>query len=188
MNDEKLKSLWKSQPIMTGDYSFEQLQRDATVFRRKTVRGNILGSIAALAVASIFGFYAWILPVLSIRIGSGLVMLGSFFVLYQLQYRASIRKLPTMSLALPYTTYFRAELVRQRDALRDIWGWLIPSALGMGLFFWGVAQPNPTEFPWWITSVVFIPFAAAAVMHFLAAHRLQSEIDQLDKFPNSAKH
>ena len=76
MNEEELKSLWQSQPIMTVSYSLEQLQQDAVGFRRKIVRVYVQESIAALIVALIFGYFAWVSPVLPMRIGGGLVVVG----------------------------------------------------------------------------------------------------------------
>ena len=188
MSDEQLKALWQSQPAISNSYSFEQLQRDALGFRRKIVRRNIQESIAAVMVALIFGFYAWELSVLTMRIGSGLVVLGSFIILYQLQQRASMRELPPESLALPYITYFREELVRQRDALRTVWLWYVgPVVPGIGVFIWGMAEPNPADFPWQITSVFIVPFIVVIAMNFFAAHRIQRKIGQLDQLNESAK-
>jgi hypothetical protein len=187
MNDEQLKALWQSQEVMSNHYSLEQVQSEAAAFRRKILRRNVQESIAAVLVALIFGFYAWVLPLPLMRIGSGLVAFASFFILYQLRHRASSRELPPESLALPYMTYFREELVRQRDVLRHVWTWLIPAALGMGVFFWGLAQPNPADFPWQITSVVIIPFIVVIAMNFFAAHRIQGKINQLDQLNESEK-
>ena len=188
MNDEELKSLWQSQPIMTVSYSFEQLQQDAVGFRRQIVRRNVQESISALIVALIFVYFAWVSPVLLMRIGSGLVVLGSFFILYQLQHQASIRELPPENLALPYLTYFREELVRQRDVLRNVWSWLILPMVGMSVLFWGMAQPNPADFPWSITSVIFIPCIVVIGMNFLAAHKIQRKIYRLDQLNESDKN
>jgi hypothetical protein len=187
MNDQELKSLWQSQTLMTRSYSLEQLQRDAAAFRRRTVRNNTGGFIAGAMVALIFGFYAWVLPVTLMRIGSGLMVLGSFVFMYQLQRRGAIRKLPPEGLALPFMTYFREELARQRDALRSVLWYIAPSFPGMSVFMWGMAQPNPADFPWQVTSVFIIPVVVVVAIHFFAAHRLQRKIDQLNQLNESAE-
>jgi len=188
MNDQELKSLWQSQTLMTRSYSLEQLQRDAAAFRRKRVRAYTGEMISGAMVALIFGFYAWVLPVTLMRIGSGLVVLGSFVYMYQMQqHRGSIRKLPPENLALPYMTYFREELVRQRDALRSVLWYVGPILPGMSVFVWGMAQPNPADFPWQVTSVFIIPVVVVVAMNFFAAHRLQRKIDQLDRLNESAE-
>lgn len=181
MNEEELKSLWQSQAVIAESYSCERLQRDAVELQGKIVRRNFQERIAAVAVALIFSFYTWCLPMLLMRIGSGLVVAGSFFILYHLQYRASLREQSPERLSLPNLIYFREELVRQRDALRNIWLWMLPTVLGVSIFFWGWAQPNPEDFPWLITSVIIVPFFIVIAMNFIAAHRLQRKIDQLDQ-------
>ncbi|MFZ6748026.1 hypothetical protein [Undibacterium sp. Ren11W] len=181
MNEEELKSIWQSQAVDNASCSFETLERETMGFRRKIAQRNIQERIAAVAVALIFGFYAWHLPVLLMRIGSGIVVFGSLFILYHLQHKTSLRELPPENLALPNLTYFRDELMRQRDALRNLWLWMIPTLLGMSVFFWGWAQPDPADFPWSITSVIIVPFGIVIVMNFLAAHKLQAKINQLDQ-------
>jgi hypothetical protein len=181
MNEQELKSMWQSQAVDNASYSFQTLECEMMGFRRKIVRRNLQEKIAAVAVALIFGFYAWHLPVLLMRIGSCIVVFGSLFILYHLQHRASLRELPPENLALPNLTYFRDELMRQHDALRNLWLWMIPTLLGMSIFFWGWAQPDPADFPWSITSVIIVPFAIVIVMNFITAHRLQGKIDRLDQ-------
>ena len=189
MNDQELKSLWQSQTLKTGSYSLEQLQRDAAAFRRERVREHTGGMISGAMVALIFGFYAWALPVTLMRIGCGLVVLGSFFFIFmhQLQRRGSIRKRPPEALALPFMTYFREDLARQRDSLRSVLWYIGPTLLGMSVFVWGMAQPNPADFPWQVTSVFIVPVVVVVAMSFFAAHRLQRKIDQLDQLNESAE-
>ncbi|CUI02789.1 hypothetical protein [Massilia antarctica] len=182
MNDDDLKSVWQSQADMGATYACERLERDSVDFRRKIVLRNVQENVAALLVALIFGFYAWVLPEPLMRIGSGLMVLGSLLVLYHLRRRASIRHLPPEALALPYMRYLREELVRQRDAVRDVWLWhILPVVPGMFVFFWGMAQPDPMDFPWRITSVVIVPCIVVAAMNVKAARALQRQIDQLDQ-------
>lgn len=185
MNDEELKKLWQSQAVMTDQTSIERLRSDAASFRGKIIRGNRAGTIAALLAALIFAFYAWSLPEMWMRIGSGLVVFGSFFVFYHIKYSASIRELPPDHLALPYVTYFSEELARQRDFLRNTWKLLMPTFVGMGLLFWGMAQPDPTDFPWSMTLLVIVPFIVVFAMGFFEAHKLQKKIDELDQLEKS---
>lgn len=185
MNDDELKMLWQTQPATLENYSFDKLQRDANTFRRMIVRRQIQESIAALLVASIFGFYAWQLDDVFMRLGCGLVAIGSFFILYHLHSRASMRELAPERMALPFASYFREELLRQRNALRSVWLWLTPTMLGLSLFFWGMAQPKPAEFPWWIMSVIYVPVLVVIGMNFVAARKIQRKINQLDQLTES---
>lgn len=185
MNDDELKKIWQSQAVMTDQTSIEHLRSDAASFRGKIIRRNRQEAIAALFVALIFAFYAWSLPEIWMRIGSGLVVLSSFFMLYQIKHSASIRELPADHLALPYITYFREELARQRDVLRNTWKWFIPSLVSMGVLFWGMAQPDPADFPWSMTSIVIVPYIVVIAMNFFEAHKLQKKINELDQLEKS---
>ena len=182
MNDEELKSLWQSPAGAPEIHSFEQLQRDENGFRRLIVRRNLQENIAAVAVACIFGFFAWQSPLPLLRIGCGLMVLGSFVILYQLKHRASLRTLPPESLALPYITYFRQELARQRHTLRYLWLWYVGAiAPGIGVILWGLAQPNPADFPWGFMLALFaVPLTIVIGMNLLAARKIQRKIEQLD--------
>lgn len=181
MNDSELKQLWKSQSIETSSYSLQQLQYDAAKFRRKTVLNNIFGCIGAMIVIVIFALFAWKSAGL-FRIASVLLILGTFVMLHQLYRRAWVRELPPESLALPYVIYFRDELMRQRDALRITWAWgICPAIPGMCVLLWAMAEPNPSDFPWWIAAVFVVPLLATFVMSRFEARKLQREIDCLSR-------
>ena len=79
-------------------------------------------------------------------------------------------------------SYYRAELVRQRNMLQSIWLYQFGPVLpGISVFFWGMAQPNPADFPWQITSVVIVPFLVVFAMNLNAARKIQVEINKLDQ-------
>ena len=181
MNEQNFKAIWQSQPNVVADYSANQLQQDVAGFRRAISRRNLQEGFCALMVSIIFGYYAWTLPEYFMRIGSALIVVGSLVILYQLRFRAGLQKPAPEQLGQPSAIYFRQELVRQRDLLRGIWlSQFVPLLPGFGLFFWGMAQPNPADFPWQITSVLIIPFALVIAMNLRAAQKLQMEIDKLD--------
>ena len=86
MNDENLQSLWQSQPISNTQslsHAFEQnIQQDIRSFRHKIASRNQQESICAVIVMLIFGYYCWALPEFLMRVGSGLIVLGSAVILY----------------------------------------------------------------------------------------------------------
>lgn len=186
MNDHQLKSLWQSQPYSNPDSlvaaSEQNIQQHISGFRRKITQRNRQESLCAVIVMLIFGYYCWVLPELLLRVGSGLIVLGSAVILYQLQYRAAFKELPAELLGLPSIHYYRAELTRQRDVLRSLWLYQFAPVLpGIGVFFWGMAQPNPADFPWQITSVVLVPFLVVIAMNLNTARKIQIEINKLDQ-------
>jgi hypothetical protein len=182
MNDQDLKSLWKSQSVESGDFSLKQLQRDASTFERMINRRNRIEYAACLLVALIFGTYGWFSPENAVmQAGCALMVLGAFVIMVQLHRHASIKAAPGADLALPYVAYLRQELERQRDALRSVWLWYIgPIVPGLAVFVWGLAHENPAQFPWVITLLFIGPTLAVIAMNFHAAQKLQQKIDQLN--------
>jgi len=52
--------------------------------------------------------------------------------------------------------------------------------LGMD-YFLGMAEASMADFPWRISSVIYIPFLLVFAMNFHTAYKLQKKIDQLDQ-------
>jgi hypothetical protein len=182
MNEQNVKAIWQSLPTELANISEPQLQQHVAGFRRLISRRNLQEGFCALMVSIIFGYYAWTLPEYFMRIGSAFIVVGSLVILYQLRFRAGLQKPSPEQLGLPSAMYVRQELVRQRDLLRGIWlSQFVPLLPGFGLFFWGMAQPNPADFPWQITAVIIIPFVVVFVMNVRTAQKLQIEIDKLDQ-------
>ncbi|WP_332856550.1 hypothetical protein [Duganella sp. S19_KUP01_CR8] len=171
MNDDDIKSLWQSQPA--SDYAGETGR-----FQRQVKLRDLQENIAALLAALFFAVYAWLAPEPFMRIGSGLIVLASFNILYQLRRHA----MPPESLALPAVACLRMELVRQRDLLRGLWLWcMLPCTPGIALLLWGMAQPDPSQFPWQMVALMAVPFIVVIVMNHLTARKLQARIAQLDQ-------
>jgi len=186
MNDHNLQSLWQSQPNNNSGSSMhvfeQQVAQDVMSFRHKIARRNQQESICALIVMCIFGYYCWALPEFLMRVGSGLIVLGSAAILYQLQFRAALQELPAEQLGQPFIIYYRSELMRQRNMLRSIWLYqFCPLLPGISIFFWGMAQPNPADFPWQVTSVIIVPFLVVLGMNLNTARKIQIEINKLNQ-------
>ena len=116
------------------------------------------------------------------RTGCVLLVLGTLVILYQLRRRASVSALPGQGAARTYVAYLRAELVHQRDALRGIWLWYVaPTVPGIGVLLWGMAESDPSGFPWWPMLALFVvPFGVVIWMNIAAARTMQQKIDELD--------
>jgi hypothetical protein len=142
MDEQDVKNMWRSAPAAdTAPLQEAELARRARHFQRRIARRNFLEYAAALLVCVGFGFYLWKFPDPLMRLGSVLTIAGILVVVWQLRQRASSRALPGAESALPSRDFHRAELVRQRDALRSVWLWyvapLVPGMLGCG------NQPGP---------------------------------------------
>ena len=180
MNDPRLTEMWKHQPLDAPVFTPEALQANARTFRGAIRRRNRIEYAAGALVIAGNAFDLWLFGDMLTRIGSVLVMLGTLFVLYQLHRRASAQA-PADRLALPASVFYRAELVRQRDALRSVFFWyLLPLFPGIEIFFLGRQLQTNAPMNVWI----FLLFPAVAVavvwLNLHAARKLQRRIDALD--------
>jgi hypothetical protein len=108
-------------------------------------------------------------------------------LVWQLHRRASAKRVPEAGEAA--VDFYRAELTRQRDALRSVGVWYIaPVVPGMTLLLMGRwFQSHATKWPVGADHFIILLCAAVAVLVFLAiwllnqrgADRLQRRIDEL---------
>lgn len=188
MDEQDVKNMWRSAPA-AGDAAPLQeaeLARRAGRFQRRIARRNALEYAAALLVCAGFGFYLWAFPDPLMRAGSVLSILGTLAVVWQLRRRASSRPLPGADSALPSRDFHRAELVRQRDALRAVWLWYVaPLVPGIIVFRWGVETNPDPSLPfargWAADGVIAAVMLGIILLNLYGAHRLQRQIDQLDR-------
>jgi hypothetical protein len=182
MNDQELKSLWKSQALDAETVSLDAIRGVAKGFQATILRRNRQEESAGYLVMLIFGVFAWLLETTTMRAGCVLIILGTLVMLYQLRKRAAIGALPTQGAASTYVDYFRAELVHQRDALRAIWLWYIaPVVPGVAVLVWGMAEYGTSGFPWLpMLGMFLVPFGVVVWMNLKAARKMQQKIDELD--------
>ncbi|CAN7570093.1 hypothetical protein LJR289_004051 [Pseudoduganella sp. LjRoot289] len=189
MNDDDLKQLWRMQPASSAPLPEEVLRKRASKFQRRVALRNLIEVLAAVLAVAGFSRYLWLYPQPLIRLGSVLIILAAAFVVYQLYRRASSRPLPGAESALPCRDFHRAELVRQRDALRSVWLWYIgPFLPGMAVFRWGVETQLDASAPfargWQANLLIAGVLLAIAILNLYAARKMQRQIDRLDAEPN----
>lgn len=187
--------LWQSQPGERLRLSPEDLQRRMSKFERTIARRNLLEYVAAAFVIAIFVYYAWMFPTLLLRLGCGLLIVGTLYVVYQLHRRASARPVPADFGLRSCADFQRAELERQREALRSVWSWyLMPFLPGMFVFLFGLyefvrriaqAAGRPFHAGIAVGALGFVVLCVLAVfvgiwrLNQWAADKLQAQIDQL---------
>ena len=182
MNDQELKSLWKSQPLDAETVSLDAIRGAAKGFNATILRRNRQEELAGYLVMLIFGVFAWRQGSTMMRAGGVLIILGTLVMLYQLRKRGAIGTLPTQGVASTYVDYFRAELVRQRDAVQAIWLWgIIPPMPGIAVLVWGMAEKDPSSFPWLPMLAMFlVPSGVVLWMNLKMARKMQDKIDEID--------
>jgi hypothetical protein len=187
MNEQDLKQLWKSQPAETAAFSTNELRARALAFQRRITRRNLLEYAAGAAVIAWYCVRFWLHPSLLVRTGCVLVVLGVGVVLYQLHRRLGSRTPPPENLGMPSLAFHRAELVRQRDGLRDAWLWYVaPFVPGMAVVMWGLETELAGPQSAWRGAVIPLAILALAAvgvawLNRRAANQLQVEIDALDR-------
>ncbi len=187
MNDDSLKQAWHEQPTEAFTMSTAERARFARRARRFDVAirvRNLLEYAAGGFVAVTFAFYFLVFSGPVMRTGCVLVILGTAAVMVQLRRRGSpLRRLPA-SFTESCVAFHRAELVRQRDALRSVWVWyLMPMVPGLAVFMGGtlLEMPATRASGWWAIPLVAGVFAAVAWANHVGARRLQNRIEALDR-------
>jgi len=146
-----LQKLWTQQTQEPFTMSLADVHLHAQRFQSRIRNRNMMEYVAA---ASVIAFFAWMIPTVPepiVQVGAGLIVLGALYVcwkLYQLG-RAATRG-EMNAAAQSWVAFHRAELVRQREALRTVWSWyLAPFIPGMVVFLAGVSftEANPAPLP-----------------------------------------
>jgi hypothetical protein len=185
MNEQHLKQLWKEQPVAVAPDWLERVKADARRMNRGVALRNAVEYAASAFVLAGFGFYILAFPHPLMRLGSGLIIAATLFVVWQLRRRASGARLPTGAVAESWVAFRRAQLVRQRDALRSVWLWyLAPFVPGMVVFRWGVETElaaGPFAHGLVANLVIGLVFIGVAAVNLFGARKLQGRIDELDE-------
>lgn len=171
--------------------SLSDVHLHAQRFQSRVRMRNTTEYLAAAFVVVFFGWTAATVPEPIVQVGAGLIIAGALYVcwqLYQLGRAATHGELEAG--AQSWAAFHRAELARQREALRTVWSWyLAPFAPGMLVFLAGVAftEANPAPFP--ARLAVFLAglgmmaavFAAIAWLNAQAVKKLDAQIAALDR-------
>lgn len=188
MNEQHLKQLWKSQPAAAPQFAEAQLRRRAQSLRRRVALRNGIEYAAGVAVVAGFAYFIWAYHHPLMQIGSALIILATLVVLWQLHRRAASRPLPDAGAGatIASSDFLRAELLRQRDALRSVWRWYVaPFVPGIVVFRWGVetqmAGVGPFAHGVPANALIAAVLSALVALNWRMAGKLQKEIDRLDR-------
>ncbi|HEX4096220.1 MAG TPA: hypothetical protein VHX64_05790 [Caulobacteraceae bacterium] len=190
--NDPLKAAWLSQSVEQTQMTAIDLAAAANSFERKIRRRNRIEYAAGavlvpiLAAGVLFGHFGWM-----IRTGGVLGLLGVAFVLWQLHRRGSPGRTPSGGSAESLLAFQRAELVRQRDALRSVPVWyllpIVPAFLMTGVARWvqfHAPGRTPTEDRTVIVAGLVIGLLILVIVglfNLLAAAKLDRRIDQIDR-------
>jgi len=188
-----MANIWKNQPAVPAAVSLEQFRRKSQKLRKRVLWRNLREYVASAIVIAAFGYYISLFHSTLVRVGCGLVIVGTLFVVYTLHKRGSARIAPADMAFRTCVEFHRHELERQRDLLCSVWRWyLLPFVPGMvvfliGLFQMTMQQPNAAAHPGRVIAVFSIAaigcaavFIAIWKLNQWAARKIQQEIESLN--------
>ncbi|MEQ9505418.1 MAG: hypothetical protein RLO80_04045 [Hyphomonas sp.] len=187
---DPFQSLWIHQQQEPFRMTTAELRGHAARFQSKIRTRNITEDIAGLLVAGIFGWMAFLIPVLTVKIGAVLVILGEIYVFWKLHTLAGASAKSELDAAASIADFHRDELLRQRRALSTVWRWyLAPFVPGMLVFAAGAifaTDTGATLTEQWVQfglclAVMAAVFGAVWWLNAQAVKALDKEIKALDE-------
>ncbi|MGJ8563900.1 MAG: hypothetical protein ACSHXY_10150 [Alphaproteobacteria bacterium] len=192
-NHDTLKMLWASDAQGLPPMSPDALRSHAKKFRSKIARRNASENAAGVLVIAVFTAYCFLIPAALARLGAGLIILGTGYILWSLHKKASASAKVSCEPSASILSYHKRQLEQQRDALRSIWSWyILPIIPGTIIFLIGTT-PEFTDGSELMSGIqaVFPRFAFVALvlctvawLNKRAANRLNQEIKSLDNALN----
>lgn len=192
-----IKQAWQASPAHPAPLpEIDELRRGADHFYRKIRRRNALEYGAGILVLLVFSAYALFLHSPAARLGSVMILIGNFFVAWQLHRRASALLPPdSQAGAQPILVHQRAQLARQRDALASVFTWyLLPFLPGLiVMIFAPVFDRGPAALAdtgWGVATamaVVSAMFGGIWWLNRTVARQLARKIDAIDSLLNEGR-
>jgi hypothetical protein len=179
------KELWQSQPEEEMNMTLATIRSKSLKFQTKIRRRNIREYVAAAVSIAAYGAYIVYLPNVLQKIGSCLIVLGVFAVIYWLHKGGSSKEVPVDSSAQDCLDFHRQELRRQRDLLLQVGSrYLAPLVPGLAIFFAGTWIESAVDskgvlFMTLIAVLVAAVFGGVYWLNARAAKKLQQELDAL---------
>jgi len=180
------QEIWQLQGLDAPRVSAAYMRHRAGDLARRT-QVRISFDYAMLALSALFmAWCSWRYflhrPVMVA--GLALVVLASVYVALRKHHLAPAAQVPQDAGALDSLSFYRRELIRQRDARRGNWRWWIPPTIpGLIVVLASfIVELNPI--PWTLVAVEAIVMIGGLFLGVAraewAARRLQREIDALD--------
>lgn len=170
--------------------SLADIHARAETFQSRIRTRNWIEYVAAVFVIGGFLWMALTMPAPIIKAGALLIALGAAYVCWKLYQLGRAASKAEMDAAQSLADFHRAELVRQRDALRTVWSWyLAPFVPGMLVFLAGVSFTAANPAPSFARLAIFLVgfglmaavFAVIAWINALTVKKLGAEIAALDR-------
>ncbi len=182
--EREAQQIWQSQPVEGTQMSVEAIRLRAANFEQRISRKNLREFILCLLVAASFVYFMVTMPELPFRITWGLFIAGMIWIAVRLRRKGRPRTMPEGLGCSTSVDFFRSELERQRDLLKNVWpfhfGPLIPGYVALNVAsVWKFHRP-PDLAEMALLDVFFVAvFVFAWKMNMRCARSLQRSIDSL---------
>ena len=180
---DPLRVLWKSRKEPAFTMSTVDMQARAHRFQSTIRTRNFLEYAAALFVIISFGLDLLQPEPLTAKFGAVLVILAAVFVCYKLHTLGQAAPRGKQNLAMNIVDFHRSELLRQRDALMNVWKWyLLPFVPGLVIFTFADGFTSRAVIKLILMVAVFLLIHWPNVK---AAKKIDVEIDELNQLHQS---
>lgn len=143
MDDNTLKQLWlhsnKEQRIeINTEKLLENLNRKTLKMNKFIRRRDRLEIFLSACMIPLFGWWLLVVPQLSVKIGSGIIVMTCVLVIFKLIRARKVKIKEEISSPLKYNLMISLQSVTQQRKLLDtvLWWYLLPFFIGVVCFFY----------------------------------------------------
>jgi hypothetical protein len=183
--DSPAQKLWQNQPVEGIKMSAEIIRKRADRFERRILWRNIREYVASLAAVALLAYFFATTQGALFRVTFGLFIAGMLWIVVQLHRKGSSKGMPAGLDTLSSLRFYRAELERQREVVRNVWSWyLAPLVPGFVVYTVGyaVAFPHLRRLAGLalLDAIVAALFVVVWKMNMRAARCLERMLDELN--------
>jgi len=189
-NDNPAQTIWQNQPVEVTKMSAEMLRKRAGKFEHMIWWRNLREYAGALIAVSSFSYFLSKAHEVLFRAAFALLIAGMVWLVVQLHRKGSSRSMGAAIGSLTCLQFFRVEMVRQRDFVKNVWPWyLAPLVPGFVVYTVAFALTFPRPVGW--AGIALLDTVIAAVFYGIwrlnmhAARSLQRKIDELSALETS---
>lgn len=137
--DNQLEQIWQSQPVEGMKMSADVIRLRATKFERKISRRNLNESVGGILAIGGFLYFFVTTHDIALRVTWGLFIAGMIWIIISLHLKGTPRTMPSAMGSSSCLEFFRSELARQRDLIKNVWPWhlapLVPGYVALNVAY-----------------------------------------------------
>jgi hypothetical protein len=187
MNHDPVKQAWQASVEIAGAPPLEEVRKGADKLYRRVKWRNRVEYVACAVVVVMSAINIFEFPHILHKLGYALLLAAAIYAPWQLHRRASAVA-PETAGAMPIYDFLRGQLVRQRDALKNIlWWYVMPFVPGIALTLAAngldpkiEAAGPPIWARWTVFAGLFLLLGFIWWINQVVARKLQRRIDDID--------